>query len=355
MVDYKKSMTGKIEKQPIDVVIPWVDDSDPQWIDSRAEYLGEFHENKSKLEHYFRDWDTLKYVFRGIEKNMPWIRYVHFITCGHVPTWLNVGSPKLKFHKHSDFFTEDSELPTFSSRPIEMNLMNIPGLAEKFIYFNDDTVVIKPITPERFFKNDLPIDYLVLDFPRGGWLYDRIRIKDPYAQTVKNSIKLLNTVYPLKKLYSASPELFHDGSYPYSDRLRNKFLNLIGKYKWIKVNHNPQPFLLSNLKECERLFPNEISETRKHRFREYNDLNQYLFRDIALMSGRFQPHYFNDDFCFVLASVDSYNRDRHFLKEKNFICLNDTSFLSKDEYPRLRKLVIEDMENIFPEKSSFEK
>lgn len=341
--------------QYIDVVIPWVDDSDPIWKAERAKYLGEFHEQKSNLSHYFRDWDTLRYVFRSIEKNIPWVRTVHFVTCGHVPSWLNVNAKKLQCHKHSDFFAKGSALPAFSARPIEMNLMNIPGLAEKFVYFNDDTVVMRPISPDRFFKGELPVDYLVLDIPRGGWLYDKVRVKDPYAQTVKNSIRLLNKVYPLSKLRSKSPELFFDSSYTPSDKMRNRLLSLIGEYKWIKVNHNPQPFLLSNLKECEQLFPDEIAATRTHRFREYSDLNQYLFRDIALMSGRFYPHYFNDDFCMVLASVERYEKERHFIQGKNFICLNDTQLLSSEEYPKLRDMVIADMEVAFPEKSSFEK
>ena len=348
-------MSFNSQNQPIDIVIPWVDDTDPVWKAERAKYLGEFHEKKSNLSHYFRDWDTLRYVFRSIEKHMPWVRKVHFLTCGHVPQWMNLDAEKLHIHKHSDFFTEDSSLPVFSSRPIEMNMMNIPGLSDRFVYFNDDTVVMKPITSERFFRGNIPIDYLILDIPRGGWLYDKIRIKEPYAQTVKNSIRLLNQVFPLAKLYSESPELFFDHSYKKSDRMRTRLLALIRKYKWIKVNHNPQPFILSYLKECERLFPKEISETRKHRFRAYTDLNQYLFRDYALMSGHFHPHYFDDDFCLVLASVERYRKERHFIDEKTFICLNDSPFLLSEEYPALREMVINDMEAAFPEKSSFEK
>lgn len=339
---------------PIDVVIPWVDDSDPVWQAERAKYLGEFHESKKKLAHYFRDWDTLRYVFRSIEKNMPWVRYVHFLTCGHLPKWLNPEHPKLKIHRHDEFFAEGSALPTFSARPIEMNLMNIRDLAEHFVYFNDDTVVARPIDPERFFNGGLPVDYLVLDIPRGGWLYDHIRTKDPYAQTVKNSIYLLSEHYPLTKLHKDRKELFHDASYRKSDLLRNRILPLLGIYDWIKVNHFPQPFVLSNLKECYTLFKERIDATRIHRFREYTDLNQYLFRDIALMSGRFKPHFFDDSYCFVLSSKVAYEENQHYLKEKTLICLNDSQFLKEEEYPVLRQMVIQDLEELYPEISKFE-
>lgn len=339
---------------PIDVVIPWVDDSDPVWQKSRAEYLGEFHESKKNLAHYFRDWDTLRFVFRSIEKNMPWVRNVHFITCGHLPHWLNINSGKLKFHKHSDFFAEGTSLPTFSARPIEMNLMNIPGLSEHFVYFNDDTIVAKPVEKSRFFSNGLPNDYLVLDIPRGGWLYDHIRVKDPYAQTVRNSINLIGKLYPLGNLKSEDTDYFFNKTYPFAFQLRNRILKTLGIYKWFIVNHNPQPYCLSHLKKCEELFRENIIETRKHRFRDSTDLNQYLYRYYALMSGQFNPVYFGDGFCFVLASAERYKKERHNLTEKNFVCLNDTQFLKEEEYPELRNMVIEDMELLFPEKSSFE-
>lgn len=340
---------------PVDVIITWVDDQDEKWKAERKKYMGEFPEKKEHLNHYFRDWDTLKYVLRGIEKNMPWVRYVHFVTCGHVPEWLNLSCPRLRFHRHKDFFSEETALPTFSSRPIEMNLMNIPDLAERIVYFNDDMLVTGAVTEDRFFKNGLPIDYLVLDIPRGGWLYDRIRIKDPFAQAVKNAIISINRIYPLKKLYSESPEFFFEESYPAIDKFRNRMMHLIGKYKWIKVHHNPQALLLSNMRKCESLFADQIKETRRHRFRQYTDFNQYIFRFLPLMSGKFYPHYFADDFCVVLSSVKSYEKTRHYLWEKKFVCLNDSPFLSEDEYPELRRLVVRDMETLFPDKSQFEK
>lgn len=340
---------------PIDVVIPWVDDSDPVWLAERAKYMGEYHENKQYLDHYFRDWDTLRFVFRSIDKYMPWVRYIHFLTCGHLPSWLDTNNPKLKIHRHADFFSKDTVLPVFSARPIEMNLMNIPDLAEHFIYFNDDMIVVNHVTPDRFFTNSLPNDYLVFDIPRGGLLYDHIRIKDPYAQTCRNSIHLItNKIYVTKNLKSKKDFLFHK-SYTKSDYLRNLIFTTFRYYEWIMINHNPQPYLLSHLKECLKLFPDAIKTARKHRFRENSDVNQYLYRDFALLTGQFNPQKFSDTVCIVLASIQRYNIDKHYLKEKNFVCLNDSQFLKKNEYPKLRTLVIQDLEEMFPTPSKFEK
>ncbi len=337
--------------EPIDIVIPWVDDTDPKWKAERAKYQQKDCGNDSNMSHYYRDWDTLRYVFRSIETNMPWVRYIHFLTYGHLPEWLNRSNPKLKVHNHSDFFSKESALPVFSSHPIEMNIMNIDGLAERFIYFNDDTLVGKPLNPDRFFRGNFPVDYLVWDLPRGGWLYDRIRIKDAYADICKNSIQLILGCISIKNL----PKKFlYHSSYPLLDKIRNFFFDTIGVHKWIKVNHHPQAHTLSNLKKCHTLFEKTIDETSKQRFRTHHDVNQYIFRNYALMTGKFEPYHYNDSFCFVLSSLERYVTDRHYLFEKALICLNDSPFLKESEYPQLKQKVDEDLANLFPIKSSFE-
>ena len=54
-----------------------------------------------------------------------------------------------------DIYDRKEDLPTFASPSIEMNLDNIPGLSQKFIYFNDDVNLIKPICPSDFMpQND---------------------------------------------------------------------------------------------------------------------------------------------------------------------------------------------------------
>ena len=98
------------KKYPIDIVIPWVDGSDPAWLKEKRIYL---KDNKTTvLEHNFRDWGLLKYWFRGVEKNLPWVRKIYFVTWGHLPTWLNTDNPKLVVVNHRDYIPVDY-LPTF--------------------------------------------------------------------------------------------------------------------------------------------------------------------------------------------------------------------------------------------------
>ncbi|MDE7149755.1 MAG: hypothetical protein K2O01_05035, partial [Bacteroidales bacterium] len=217
------------------------------------------------------------------------------------------------------------------------------------------TLVVKPVDPERFFVGSLPVDFLVWDFPRGGWLYDRIRIKDTYADMCKNSIHLILSRISLDRLSKGKKEYLYHSSYPLTDRMRNRFFTAIGMREWIKVNHHPQAYTLSNLRACRELFGDAITNTSKSRFRKNTDVNQYLYRNYALISGNFYPYFHGDSFCFVLSSVERYEKTRHNLIEKAFVCLNDSPFLNEEEYPSLKQLVVRDLEQCLPNKSSFEK
>ena len=47
--------------------------------------------------------------------------------------------------------------PVFNSHAIESSLHRIPGLSENFIYLNDDVYVRKPVQPEHFFSDGIPL------------------------------------------------------------------------------------------------------------------------------------------------------------------------------------------------------
>ena len=137
----------------IDFVVTWVDMDDPKWKEDFKKYSGKIDNTKNEVsEARFRDYGFLKYWFRGVEKFAPWVRKVHFVTCGQKPEWLNENHPKLSLINHSDYIPE-KYLPVFNSSLIEIYLHKIPGLADNFVYFNDDFFIINNIPKERFFKN----------------------------------------------------------------------------------------------------------------------------------------------------------------------------------------------------------
>ena len=145
--------------EEIDFVITWVNGSDPAWQAERAKYKCE---SADASDVRYRGWGLLRYWFRGIETFAPWVRKIHFVTWGHVPDWLITDHPKIHIVKHEDFIPKEY-LPTFNSRTIELFFHRIPDLSERFVYFNDDMFLTKPVKPEDFFRNGLPCDSFGLD------------------------------------------------------------------------------------------------------------------------------------------------------------------------------------------------
>ena len=98
----------------------------------------------------FRDNEELRYSLRSLWRFAPWVRHVFVVTNGQVPVWLNLDHPRLTVVQHADIYPNASHLPTFSSPSIESHLHRIPGLAEHFLYFNDDVLLGAPVWPDDF-------------------------------------------------------------------------------------------------------------------------------------------------------------------------------------------------------------
>ena len=84
------------------------------------------------------------------------------MTWGHLPEWLDTTNPKLHIVNHKDYIPEEF-LPTFNANTIELNLHRIEGLADQFVYFNDDMFVTNYVKPAEFFKNGIPRDVFALN------------------------------------------------------------------------------------------------------------------------------------------------------------------------------------------------
>ena len=173
----------------IDFVMVWVDGSDPEWIREKEKYQPSGGTDTRNIR--YQDWDNLQYWFRGVEKFAPWVNKIHFITCGHLPQWLNTEHPKLNIVKHSDYIPSEF-LPTFSSHPIELNLHRLDSLEEQFVYFNDDTFLTAHVKEDDFFKNSLPCDSY-----RANAV---VPLDDKFSSILFNNVKLINKHYSKRKL-----------------------------------------------------------------------------------------------------------------------------------------------------------
>jgi len=135
---------------PVDAVFTWVDGERlpglDEWRDRLAGRLGPGDVTPNR----WRDNGELRYALRSLEANAPWIRHVHLVTAGEVPSWLDPSAPGLRLVRHEQIFPDPAVLPTFNSAAIEAVVHRIPGLAEDFLNFNDDVLLGRPATPADF-------------------------------------------------------------------------------------------------------------------------------------------------------------------------------------------------------------
>lgn len=136
---------------PIDVVYTWVNGSDPAWQQRRAAIEGNGYHPESANLARFVSHDELRYSLRSVHMHMPWIRNIYLVTDQQVPHWLAAEVPGLHVVDHHEIFTDTGMLPTFNSHAIETQLHHIDGLAEHFIYLNDDVCIGAPMIPNQFF------------------------------------------------------------------------------------------------------------------------------------------------------------------------------------------------------------
>lgn len=137
---------------PIDVVYTWVDASDPAWQEELASSQDHAASHASaRSSSRFTSREELRYSLRSIAAFASWVRTIHIVTNGQVPSWLDLDHPQIRVVRHSEIFADSSHLPTFNSHAIEANLHRIPGLAQHYLYFNDDVFLARPLRPEHFF------------------------------------------------------------------------------------------------------------------------------------------------------------------------------------------------------------
>lgn len=337
----------------IDFVVIWVDGGDAAWAKEKSHYLHTPEAESARdyglidaKENRYRDWDNLRYWFRAVEKFAPWVRKVHFVTCGQVPEWMNVGAPKLQLVDHRDFIPAEY-LPTFSSHPIELNLHRIPDLSERFVYFNDDFFLTAPVQPEDFFVDSLPCDSAVED-----------PIQLP-GNAFWNSIRLNDTMFASRHFDRNTVKQQHkDKWYPKccpKDAIKNKLMDTIHKdhFFGIAIHHLPQAFRKDALEAVWGLEPELLHQTCTHKFRDRRDVSQYVFKYYQLLSGKFHPvdmrkmgHAFNSVWD-PKAAAGAIESSRY-----KMICINDSDEM---DFETAKALVNSAFEKLLPGKSSFEK
>lgn len=328
----------------IDIVVTWVDMNEPQWQEEFAKYSGDKNNTKNGVSKArFRDYGFLKYWFRGMEKFAPWVRKIHFVTSGQKPEWLDESHPKIHLVNHRDFIPERF-LPTYNSVVIERYMYRIPGLAEHFVYFNDDFYLINKIEPERFFKNGLPRDIATFLYnPSWSQWYRRI----------KNNLRIINRHFDKKEVMARFHDKWFDKSYG-SKACWNYILKPYGKFITLRTPHNAQPYLKSTFEEVWKMAGDELTATSVNRFRALNDYTPELFRTWQICRGNFEPYNtYRDTKMFPLMIRSRQAVRAIYAQSYSLICLNDNVHIR--HYAQVMQSLKDAFEHILPEKSGFER
>jgi hypothetical protein len=168
-VDQVERPTG----DAIDVVIAWVDGRDRKHRAKRNRYLADpgggdgEPEGDARSGRRFSDNDEIRFCLRSIRNYAPWVRTTWLVTDNQVPAAIDRRRAELdNIHivDHREIFRGYEQLlPTFNSLAIETMLWRIQGLADRFVYFNDDMMLVGPVQATDFFSSDGKVNL------RGRW------------------------------------------------------------------------------------------------------------------------------------------------------------------------------------------
>lgn len=292
---------------PIDVVYTWVDGSDPDWIASfraAAQAAGRTVDDAALDPARFRSRDELRYSLRSLWANCGWVRTIWIVTAGQRPEWL-VDHDRIRVVDHHDIFPADA-LPTFNSHSIEASLHHIDGLAEQFVYFNDDMFVARPLRPEFFFTpNGLARVYQSGARPPG--------VEDEHTQHVDTAAL-------------RGREL-----------LRERF----GRVVTGKAYHSPYPLRRSVMDDMEREFADIVRKTQHSRFRSSTDLStaSSFAQHYALATQRAVLGDVHTEYVHVESARLDWHLDRIRLgSDLDTFCVNETGDVRGDHDDRERRI-----------------
>lgn len=324
----------------IDFVVLWVDENDPEWQKDLNKWrIASQGDHSSKR---FRDWETLRYLFRSFEIFTPWFNKIHLVTQGHVPDWLNLKHKKLNLVPH-DQIIPPSNLPVFNCNPIELNIHRINGLADHFIYFNDDMFILKRLSSQRFFKKGLPRDMCA---------FTSILMTE-LAHIRLNDLLLINKHFNKKEFMVK--QFFKWFNFKYGPHLLKTLLLL----PWPHIPgfvdpHQPQPFLKSTFIELWEKEYDDLEQTTQSKFRSNKDVNQYLFRYWQLLKGQFEPVGFSDALCIQVKQMADVRKAAEVIltQKHSLFCINDLlETCDQGEFETAKTIICNAFQEILPNKS----
>ncbi|MEP4593563.1 MAG: stealth conserved region 3 domain-containing protein [Ilumatobacter sp.] len=190
-------------------------------------------------EERFRTFDELRYSLRSVRQYVPYVRKIFIVTDRQVPPWLDSGHGQIEIVDHRDIFDDLSDLPTFNSHAIESQLHHIDGLAEHYLYVNDDVFFGRLSDWHTYFERSGHSKFFE---SKAGFEAGE---PSPFGTSVDNAGKNLQR------------ELFRETGWAPSKKLK----------------HTPHPQQRSLMFEIEKRFGDAYIATKRARFRSTTDIS----------------------------------------------------------------------------------
>lgn len=332
----------------IDIVLPWVDGSDPEWVSQKELWKAKLSADHSANSNVrYESWDNLQYWFRAIEKNLSWFNKIFFLTCGHVPPFLNLENPRLRVIRHEEYIPQ-RYLPAFKSRTIELNIHRIPDLSENFILFNDDFFPLQYIEESYYFKNNKICDEAIEGHIVPTYIGD-ITANAKYTQV--NNLLVINRNFKKREVQKKN---FWKWFYPGYGKFLKR--NIVMHY-WYDFAGFRDPHMASAMKKetLRKLWEREntvMSETCEKRFRSHTDITQFLIRYWQICEGDFNPRKtLGKSF---VVDIGNYKNIAAEIRQQKYQMVSLNENCTTEEFAVIKEEINEVLNILFPDKSSFE-
>ena len=328
---YTDTILSSIKKygdDKYDIVITFVDFDDPKYRKQYHKELRKFlyqniNNNDNTLKNTSlniaatRNYNTIQYLLRSIDKNMSWVNNVYLVVQSEsqVPNWVNKETVKIITH---DKFIPEEFLPTYNSMTIDMFIHKIPGLSERFFKFDDDIIILRNLRPTMFFNNKIckcnAHGRDINNFPENEQFYKKIWLNSTNIVRRLFNEEFSSIYY--RTDHGITPMVKSDNNLVFNNQ-KNKIYASITKYR------NPKN-LVSWMYAIYQFYKNnKIS---------YNDCSNKLLRF--------------DDFGTMVNTLELQNYDT--------VCINDNGLTYKN-YKYQISFLHKTLNNIFPDKCKYEK